>query len=305
MRGARGVGVLKMRGMDTLRGGISMAWIAVHTTLWCVPLYLMGCVRLAMPDGRARSAIGGLMDRIIDGWVVSNRLLVWALRLSVIDARFSDAGRLARNGWYLVVSNHQSWVDIIVLQNTLLGRIPPLKFFTKRELIWVPLAGVAMWFLGFPYVRRYGRERLEQNPELAEHDRNATLKASQGFAERPTSVLSFLEGTRFTAAKHAAQASPYRHLLRPRPGGISYVATALDDRATALVDVTIHYHGDVPGFWDFLCGRCRRIDVAVDTLAVPEPLTYTGSDRREVLNRWVDELWRAKDRRVAETRVAE
>ena len=291
--------------METLRGSIAMGWIALHTAFWCVPLYVMGCVRLAVPAGRIRVGIGGLMDRIIDGWVASNRLLVWALRLSKIEARFNGAEDLRRDGWYLVASNHQSWVDIIVLQNTLLGRIPPLKFFTKRELIWVPLAGVAMWFLGFPYVRRYGRERLQQNPELAEHDRNATLKASQGFAERPTSVLSFLEGTRFTEAKHAAQESPYRHLLRPRAGGLSYVATALGDRATALVDVTIHYHGGVPGFWDFLCGRCRRIDVTVDTLAVPEPLTRNSSDAREIVNRWADELWRAKDRRIAEARGGE
>ena len=191
------------------------------------------------------------------------------------------------------------------MQNTLLGRIPPLKFFTKRELIWVPLVGVAMWFLGFPYVRRYGRERIEQNPELAAHDRNAMRKASQGFVERPTSVLSFLEGTRFTEAKHAAQASPYRHLLKPRPGGLSYVATALGDRATALVDVTIHYPGGVPGFWDFLCGRCHRIEVTVDSVPVPEPLTYAGNDGREVLDQWVSELWRGKDRRLAKTRAVE
>lgn len=288
--------------METLRGSIAMAWIALHTTFWCVPLYVMGCVRLALPASGIRVGIGSLMDRIIDGWVASNRLLIWALRLSEIEVRFSGAEDLRRDGWYLVASNHQSWVDIIVLQNTLLGRIPPLKFFTKRELIWVPLAGVAMWFLGFPYVRRYGRERLEQNPELAEHDRNATLKACQGFAERPTSVLSFLEGTRFTEAKHAAQESPYRHLLRPKAGGLSYVATALDDRATALVDVTIHYHGGVPGFWDFLCGRCPRVDVTVDALAVPESLTRSSGDAREILNRWADELWREKDRRIAESR---
>ena len=290
--------------METLRGSLAMTWIALHTTFWCVPLYVMGCVRLAMPNGKVRIAIGSLMDRIIDGWVASNRLLVWALRLTVIDARFSDAERLKRDGWFLVVSNHQSWVDIIVLQNTLLGHIPPLKFFTKRELIWVPLAGVAMWFLGFPYVRRYGRERLAQNPELREHDRNATLKACRGFVERPTSVLSFLEGTRFTKAKHAAQESRYRHLLNPRPTGLSYVATALGDRATALVDVTIQYPDEVPGFWDFLCGRCRRIDVTVDTLAVPKALTLTSGDAREALNQWASELWRAKDRRIA-TRTGE
>ncbi|MDE0226090.1 MAG: acetyltransferase, partial [Gammaproteobacteria bacterium] len=243
--------------MGTLRGAISMAWISIHTTLWCVPLYLMGCVRLAMPNGKARIGIGSLMDRIIDGWVASNRLLVWALRLSVIDARFGDAGGLRRDGWYLVVSNHQSWVDIIVLQNTLLGRIPPLKFFTKRELIWVPLVGVAMWFLGFPYVRRYGRERLAQNPELAEHDRNATLKASQGFAERPTSVLSFLEGTRFTEAKHAAQSSPYRHLLRPKAGGLSYVATALGGGAPNHLGGAQHKQGGGGGVLGFQFGPGR------------------------------------------------
>ena len=291
--------------METLRGSIAMIWIALHTACWCVPLYVMGCVRLALPASGIRVVIGGLMDRIIDGWVASNRLLVWALRLSEIEARVCGADDLRRDGWYLVASNHQSWVDIIVLQHTLLGRIPPLKFFTKRELIWVPLAGVAMWFLGFPYVRRYGRERLAQNPELAEHDRNAMQKASRGFAERPTSVLSFLEGTRFTEAKHAAQGSPYRHLLRPKAGGLSYVATALDDRATALVDVTIHYHGGVPGFWDFLCGRCPRIGVTVDTLAVPDSLTRGAGDAREMLNRWADELWRAKDQRIAEARGGE
>ena len=288
--------------METLRGSIAMTWIALHTTFWCVPLYVMGCVRLAMPNGKVRVAIGSLMDRIIDGWVASNRLLMWALRLTTIDAHITNAGDLRRDGWYLVVSNHQSWVDIIVLQNTLLGRIPPLKFFTNRELIWVPLAGAAMWFLGFPYVRRYGRERLAQNPELREHDRNATLKACRGFVERPTSVLSFLEGTRFTEAKHAAQASPYRHLLNPRAAGLSYVTTALGDLATGLVDVTIQYPNEVPGFWDFLCGRCRRIDVTVDTLAVPEALTQISGDKREVLNRWANDLWQAKDRRIAEAR---
>lgn len=292
--------------MDNLRGGISMAWIALHTTLLCVPLYVMGCVRLAMPAGKARVAVGGWMDRIIDGWVACNRLLVRALRLTSIEAHFGDGcGALRRDGWYLVVSNHQSWVDIIVLQNTFLGRIPPIKFFTKRELIWAPLVGVAMWFLGFPYVRRYGRERLAQHPELAEHDRNAMLKACRGFVERPTSVLSFLEGTRFTDAKHSAQGSPYRYLLRPRPGGIGYVATALRDRETALVDVTIQYQDGVPGFWDFLCGRCRRIDVTVDTLEVPGALTRASDDRREILNRWADELWQAKDRRIAGIRAGE
>ncbi len=39
---------------------------------------------------------------------------------------------------YLVISNHQSWVDIPALIQTLNRRTPFFKFFLKKELIWVP-----------------------------------------------------------------------------------------------------------------------------------------------------------------------
>ncbi len=52
-------------------------------------------------------------------------------------------------------SNHRSWVDILVLQSIFNRRIPFLKFFLKRQLIWVPLLGLAWWALDFPFMRRY------------------------------------------------------------------------------------------------------------------------------------------------------
>ena len=283
--------------MDTLRGVASIAFIAVHTVLWCIPLYAMGLVRLGVPARAVRRGLGSAMDRIIDGWVVSNRALLWALRLTALDLRFRGDAGFKRDGWYLIVCNHQSWADILVLQEIFLGRVPPLKFFTKRELLWAPLVGVAMWLLGFPYVRRYGREVLAAHPELREHDRNATLRACERFLERPTSVLSFLEGTRFTAAKRAAQESPHRWLLKPKSSGFAYVAESLGERLSGLVDVTIDYPGGTPSFWDFLCGRCRRVNVAVDGLGVPEVVAGVAAPGgRDALRGWVDDLWAAKDR---------
>ena len=300
--------------MDTLRGIVSIAFISVHTVLWCIPLYAMGLVRVGVPVGAVRRGLGGTMDRIIDGWVASNRALLWSLRLTKLDVRVQGDGGfqrespqpgsarglpLARDGWYLIVSNHQSWADILVLQDLFLGRVPPLKFFTKRELIWAPMVGVAMWLLGFPYVRRYGREVLEAHPELREHDRNATLRACERFLERPTSVLSFLEGTRFTPAKHAAQQSPHTWLLKPKSSGFAYVAEALDGRLSGMVDVTIDYPGGPPSFWDYLCGRCRRVDVTVASLGVPVAVAGVAeSGGREALRSWIDDLWRAKDREL-------
>lgn len=288
--------------LDALRGIFAITFIALHTVFWCTPLYVIGLVRLAIPAGRRRT--GGVMNRIVDGWVASNRVLFRVLNLTTINAQFTGTENLSRTGWYLVLSNHQTWADIIVLQNTFLGRIPPLKFFTKRELIWVPLLGVAMWLLGFPYVRRYSRELLAANPELRDHDKNATLRACDGFKERPTSVLNFLEGTRFTKAKHEAQQSPYRHLLMPRSGGLGYVAEALGERVVNVLDVTIDYPNGVPTFWEFLCGRCRAVDVRIDGHGVPEPLTLLrGGNGREELKRWVDDLWRRKDERISGARA--
>ncbi len=265
---------------------LAFGFIAVHTVVWCTPLYLMGLARALLP-ARGKVWINGPMVRIIDGWVACNRAMVRVLGVTRVEAEWHGAP-LARDGWYLVFANHQSWTDIIVLQNTLLGRIPPLRFFTKRELIWAPLVGIAMWLLGFPYVRRYSREALEANPALRGMDREAVVRACAGFRERPTSVLAFLEGTRFTAAKHAAQESPYRHLLNPRSGGFGYALDGLADKAPRVVDVTIEYDSEVPGFWEFLCGRCRRVRFVARTLPPPE-------NDRDAIAAWIDERWAAKD----------
>ncbi|MCH2336127.1 MAG: acetyltransferase [Pseudomonadales bacterium] len=217
----------------TLRGITAVLFISVSTVLWCTPLYLMGFVRFLLPAKQIRTSLGDLMDRIIDGWVFSNRAMVRYLHIATIK-KPPLLSELERTDWNIVVCNHQSWTDILVLQNTFLGHIPPLKFFTKQELIYVPLVGVAMSLLGFPYVRRYSREQLEKDPSLREHDRNATLHACQGFLERPTSVLNFLEGTRYSEQKRVAQQSPYAHLLLPKQVASATCVKPLSNASTTL-----------------------------------------------------------------------
>ena len=275
----------------TLRGITAVLFISISTVFWCTPLYLMGFVRFLLPAKHSRTSLSDLMDRIIDGWVFSNRAMVHYLHIATIE-KPPLLAELERTDWNVVVCNHQSWTDILVLQNTFLGHIPPLKFFTKQELIYVPLVGVAMWLLGFPYVRRYSREQLEKDPSLREHDRNATLQACQGFLERPTSVLNFLEGTRYSEQKKIAQHSPYSHLLLPKTGGLGYVCEALEQRIDNIIDVTIVYPDRPPGFWEFLCGRCARIDFHARRYPAP-PADRDG--RKD----WADELWRGKDDEIS------
>src|SRR5690606_39037199 len=79
----------------------------------------------------------------------------------------------------------------------------------------------------------------------------------------------FLEGTRFTPAKHDQQQSPFRHLLKPKAGGIAFVLDAMGEQLESMVDVTIHYPAGRPTFWDLLCGRVPQVVMRVRKREIP------------------------------------
>jgi 1-acyl-sn-glycerol-3-phosphate acyltransferase len=201
--------------------------------------------------------------------------------------------------WYLVVCNHQSWVDILVLQHVLNRRIPLLKFFLKKELIWVPIMGLAWWALEFPFMRRHTEAYLKAHPDARGKDAATTRAACEKYALVPTSVMNFLEGTRFTAAKQARQQSPYRHLLKPKTGGVAVALNAMGEKFEAVLDVTIVYPDGQPKFVQFLMGRVSRVVVQVRTLPVPkaEPAADQALEQalRDTCQRWVNQLWADKD----------
>ena len=178
-----------------------------------------------------------------------------------------------------------------------------IKFFLKQQLIWVPVMGLAWWALDFPFMRRHSEEYLKLHPEMRGKDQAATRKACEKFALIPTSVMNFLEGTRFTPAKHRRQASPYRHLLKPKAGGIALALNAMGDRFQAILDVTIVYPEGAPNFWEFLCGRLRRVIVRVQILPVPAHLMKSDYSNdaatREAFAVWVRQLWQDKDAQIS------
>ena len=274
------------------KGCLSMVIIALSTIIWCAWLYLLGLIRLIVPHSATKAALGRPMDRVIDGWVSVNRVLLRVLNLASIEVS-SQRPMTDRESWYVIMSNHQSWADILVLQVAFRDLVPPLKFFTKRELIWAPLVGVAMWFLGFPYVHRQKQADDALDPKHRAINRETMLEATTRFHERPVAVLSFLEGTRFTVAKHQKSNSPFKHLLKPRVGGIAFTLSHLEDVQPKILDATIRYEGQVPDFWSFLCGRCNRIHLEFEEVSAPALAT---SD----LELWIDDLWSKKDSRLDE-----
>ena len=286
--------------MAWLKGIFSAAFIAANTVTVCVLLFPLALLRLGLA-GAWRRGLTRRMDGVIDLWVSGNRWLMRALRLIRLEVDWPEAP-LSRQKWYLVASNHQSWTDILLLQAAFRSAIPPLKFFTKRELLWLPLAGLAMRILGFPYVRRLGRAA---SPALRNADQASVLAACAGFRNHPTAVLSFLEGTRFSAAKRAAQNGRFQHLLNPRIGGLGYVLSGLAGQAEQLIDATLFYPEGVPTFWEFLQGKCPAAQLIVEVHGIdPAWRSADPGRQRASLAPFVESLWRAKDARLGLAKAA-
>ena len=280
--------------MHTFRGVVSFAVLFCYTLLSCALVYILAVVQLLCPVPRWRRQLRGANDGLITAWVYFNETLCQMFRWIRIESNLPKT--LAnRKDWWVIVSNHQSWADIVILQSVFRKLAPPIKFFTKRELIWVPFLGFALWLLRFPYVRRDSREKGQSRQQLKQKNRQELLRAATQFHERPISLLLFLEGTRFTPSKHVGQHSTYKNLLRPKLGGLAFSLDALATDVDRIVNVTIDYHGKVPGFWQFLCGRCSQVAVHVETIPITD--SFTRNLKSEVLK-----IWEEKDRELTTLR---
>ena len=284
-----------------LLGIIAALLLALNTLFWVPILLSLSVLRLVIPV----NAVGRLLARALlvtaEAWIAGNSAWMALTQRTSWDVQGLEG--LDYRNWYLVTSNHQSWVDILVLQHLFNRRIPLLKFFLKQQLIWVPVMGLAWWALDFPFMRRHSAEDLQQHPEMRGKDQETTRKACEKFALIPTSVMNFLEGTRFTQAKHQSQQSPYPHLLKPKAGAIALALKVMGGKFSAILNVTIVYPDAVPGFWSFLCGRLKRIVVRVQHEGVPRYLVnadYAGDPAvREQYQKWVQQLWLDKEAQIA------
>ena len=283
-----------------VKGLLNCLLLAINTLFWCALLFILALFKLLLPFGFVRRAIDPVLNQIATAWISCNSAWMRLTQDTVWDVQ--GAAELSYQGWYLVNCNHQSWVDIFVLQHALNRRIPMLKFFLKQQLIYVPVIGLAWWALDFPFMRRHSKAALRKNPALRQQDRETTRRACQKFAQVPTSVMNFAEGTRFTPAKHQTQASPYRHLLKPKAGALALALNAMGDQFHAMLDATIVYPEGIPTFWQFLCGRTPRVMLRLRQL--PIPATFCTGDYEEdpefrsQFHQWLADIWEEKDRQI-------
>ena len=241
--------------------------------------------------------------KITNSWLgVNNWLIDHVLPNTRWDITVDEQLDLNLQGRYLMTCNHQSWVDTTVNQYFGLSRMPLTRFFTKWELIFIPFVGQAFKILGFPMMKRHSKEQIAANPELKYRDIEEARKSCEQLLSQPFTLLNYLEGTRFSPEKKARQNSPYRHLLKPKAGGLALALDILGDKVDALVDMTIVYPDGAPGYGEFWLGEVPRIAVNLRKIDIPA-WVLAGSyeddaEFREKFQNWLDQLWTEKDRLI-------
>ena len=277
--------------------------IAANSFGGSIPLWLMGVGKVVTGAPIADKAV----IKIATYWISSNSALIDNM-LPRKDWRITLPDDVHVNGKYLLVSNHQSWVDTSIVQYIGEKRLPLTRFFTKFELIYIPIVGQAFYFLDFPMMRRHSKEAIAKNPALKGKDIEEAKRACALLKDKPFTLLNYLEGTRFDKAKHAKQQSAYTHLLKPRAGGLSLAISALGEDIDGILDMTIVYPDGVPSYGDLWKGDIKRLGVDLRYIDMPEGLFesikqggYENDEQTKAqMFDWVEQIWHQKDQRITD-----
>jgi 1-acyl-sn-glycerol-3-phosphate acyltransferase len=285
------------------RGTIFLLLYLVNILFFAILIYALAIITYIVPWKPWRKFGTRLLHQMPIPWTVVNKAITSLNSIGKWDVQKST--HLNPNGWYMVIANHVSAIDILVLYHFFNRKIPVLKFFMKKELLWtLPLGGLACYITGYPFMQRYTREDIRKNPALKGKDIETAKKACQRFKSEPTALINFPEGTRCTAAKQRRQNSPFQHLLKPKAGGTAVVINEWRQNLTGIIDVTIAYKPHRLKFWDFLCGDFQKIILRYDVIQLTDEKLFgdyfVDREYRSRFQQWMNNRWTEKDKLISE-----
>lgn len=281
-----------------LRVLINFCWALTTTMLIGALVVAVGILKLLLPFKSTQAFFSTWANGLFRLWAYAMSLL-FQLTQSMTWHIEGDL-ELHKKGWYLIMGNHRSWVDVFVLMHLARRNMPMPRFFLKRQLLWIPVVGWGCWVLDMPFMRRYSKEVLAKKPHLKGRDIATTRRSCAKFKHIPTTVVNFCEGTRFTPQKHRNKNSPYRYLLPPKAGGTAFSLQIMGDQFEAILDITIAYPGkdDRPVVWHLLSGQLRNVYVHIRTLPITPDLIgdYANDDVfKQHFQKWLNLRWHEKD----------
>ncbi|AKJ40763.1 acyltransferase [Pragia fontium] len=272
----------------------------VFTILCSVPMVVAGILKLILPFRVVSQGVTAFCNVMMWLWCLS---LAFILKVTNrISWDIQGADELSRNSWYLLISNHTSWSDIVALCVVMRNRIPVTKYFLKQQLAWVPFIGIACWALDMPFMRRYSRSYLLKHPEKRGKDIETTRRSCEKFRDHPTTIVNFVEGSRFTEQKRVQSKSLYQNLLPPKSAGIALALNVLGSQFDRILNVTLYYpDNQEKPFLDLLSGQMKRIVIRIETLPVDDSIRgdYLNDKAfKRQFQLWLHDIWQQKDQQL-------
>lgn len=260
----------------------SLTFGLLNLTFWCLPLVFLTAIQLLVPP--LKQSIRPMTHFIYQTAV---RLNDWWFRTILGYHWQHPAVPLNPESNFIAISNHQSWADSFLIQSAITTHGPIVKVLVKQQLMWIPLLALIFWAYDFPRLKRRSANPADE-PERRRLDVARIRAACERQKAAPAALLVFPEGTRFTREKHARLASPYAHLLPPKPGGFELLLEGLEGVADGVLDITIHYP-ESSSFWQFLSGGIAEPTVRIDLVPLREI-----AERRA----WLSDRWAEKDQQL-------
>lgn len=276
---------------------LSIALTILVTVFCSVPIILAGVLKLLLPVPAAWRAISAFCNFMMFCWCEGLAVLLKLNPHLTWDVEGLDG--LNKKNWYLLICNHFSWADIVVLCVLFRKHIPMNKYFLKQQLAWIPFIGLACWALDMPFMRRYSRSYLLRHPERRGKDVETTRRSCEKFRQHPTTIVNFVEGSRFTEEKSQQLRSTFRHLLPPKAAGIAMALNVLGTQFDKMLNVTLCYpENSATPFYDMLSGKLTRIVVRIELLPVAQELhgDYVNDKNfKRQFQLWLNAVWAEKD----------
>lgn len=296
-----------VQSIQILRGILNGALLILNTIFWGLPVIVLGLIKLSSKNDQWQYFWTPPIVFLCSSWAYVCLFLESVLIRIQFDIE-REGEPLSPENSYLILCNHQSMADIPVLMKAVHGRVPFMRFFAKAELRKIPIFGFAWRSTDCPFMYRHSKAFLEQNPHLKGRDLEQTIESCRRLRHGPAAITNYVEGTRFSLAKHAKYQSPFTHLLPPRAGGVAIAIAALEGQLSTAVDVTLYYHQDQHELWDYLCGRIRRISIHVRTMPVPSHFATSDYQNdpafKAEFQGWLNTIWQEKDERLHKLKQA-
>ena len=221
--------------------------LTAFLSLWVFFFALVGLAHLWI-------SILGLPNR----WKIVSRLnrtytLLLRTILNIKVTVDGDEGQLERGG-YVIIANHMSYVDGIVL-----GSIFPIVFVSKKEVRSWPVVGLWNILCGTIFIDRQHKQEV-----------GAMVNRMTAKLKQEANILLFPEGTSTNGERMLPfQTVPLAAPLRSRsiivPTTLAY--KSIDDRPVSPANRDlIYWYGDmdfVSHFWQLLGLRCVEVLVTI------------------------------------------